>query len=238
MSRRLLDIFVAVGGLVALCLPLGVILLLVWRQDGHSPFYVADRAGIGGKPFRMIKIRSMVINADRSGVESTSANDERITPLGHFIRRWKIDEVSQLWNVLKGDMSLVGPRPNTLNAVAGYADWERQLLEVRPGITDFSSIVFSDEGDILKGSIDPDTDYDRLIRPWKGQLGVLYVRNANLQLNIGLIYLTVLAIVSKERALTMLQTMLHSIGCDEMLMRVVSRKETLEELSRFASMHD
>lgn len=228
MARRLLDIIVAALGLLALALPLGVILLLVWRQDRHSPFYIADRAGRGGRPFRMVKVRSMIIHADKSGVESTSASDNRITPLGHFIRRWKIDELSQLWNVLKGDMSLVGPRPNTMNEVASYAPWEQELLSVRPGITDFSSIVFSDEGDILKESADPDGDYTRLIRPWKGRLGVLYVRNASLWLNVRLIWLTMLGIVSKRRVLEALQRLLAKAGASPELLAVARRDCPLE----------
>ena len=149
MVKRALDLTVALLALVVLSPLFAAILFLVWRQDGHSPFYVADRAGRDGRPFKMIKIRSMVVNADRTGVESTSANDGRITALGHFIRRWKLDELSQLWNVLRGDMSLVGPRPNTLRAIEGYSSAEQRLLDARPGITDFSSIVFSDEGAIL-----------------------------------------------------------------------------------------
>lgn len=227
MARRLLDILASALGLLVLALPLGIILLLVWRQDGHSPFYVADRAGLGGTPFRMVKIRSMVMNADATGVESTSASDNRITPLGHFIRRWKVDELSQLWNVLKGDMSLVGPRPNTMNEVATYAPWERALLNVRPGITDFSSIVFSDEGDILKDSTDPDGDYTRLIRPWKGRLGLLYVNNASLWLNLRLIWLTVVAIVSKQRALDAVTAILRPLGAEAKLLEVAARRTPL-----------
>jgi lipopolysaccharide/colanic/teichoic acid biosynthesis glycosyltransferase len=231
MLRRSLDIIAAAGGLTVLALPLGVILFLVWLQDRHSPFYIADRAGRGGKPFRMVKVRSMVINADKSGVESTSASDNRITPLGHFIRRWKVDELSQLWNVLIGDMSLVGPRPNTMNEVALYADWERELLSVRPGITDFSSIVFSDEGDILKDSTDPDAEYTRLIRPWKGRLGLLYVRHASLGLNVRLIWLTVLAIFDKQRALQALQPVLRRAGASVDELSVARRTEPLESFS-------
>lgn len=229
MARRLLDIIAAAGGLLLLALPLGIILFLVRRQDGHSPFYIADRAGRGGRPFRMVKVRSMVIHADKSGVESTSASDSRITPLGHFIRRWKVDELSQLWNVLKGDMSLVGPRPNTMNEVALYTDWERELLSVRPGITDISSIVFSDEGEILKDSADPDADYTRLIRPWKGRLGMLYVRNASPWLNLRLIWLTVVALAGKECALAKLQPLLAQLGASVEEQRVARRQEPLEK---------
>lgn len=236
MGRRLFDILVAASGLFLLALPLGIILFLVWRQDRHSPFYIADRAGVGGKPFRMVKIRSMVTNADKSGVESTSANDNRITSLGHSIRRWKIDEFGQLWNVLKGDMSLVGPRPNTLNEVATYSAEERCLLANRPGITDFSSIVFSDEGDILADSQDPDADYGRLIRPWKSQLGLLYVRNASLLLNIQLIGLTIIAIVNKPQALASISGLLSRYEASEQLRQVALRQRSLEAFATPASM--
>jgi lipopolysaccharide/colanic/teichoic acid biosynthesis glycosyltransferase len=227
MLRRLLDILASFGGLVVLGLPLAIISFFVWRQDRHSPFYVANRVGRGGVPFRMVKIRSMVINADKTGVESTSAADARITPLGHFIRGWKIDELSQLWNVLKGDMSLVGPRPNTLNEVATYAPWERELLTMRPGITDFSSIVFSDEGAILKDSKDPDADYTRLIRPWKGKLGLEYVKHASVLLNLRLILLTVLAILNKQAALRGVVSLLQRYGADQALVEVSRRERDL-----------
>ena len=228
MSRRILDVFASGLGLIFLAVPLSLILLLVWRQDRHTPFYVADRAGLGGRPFRMIKIRSMVVNADRSGLESTKANDTRITQLGHFIRRWKIDELSQLWNVLKGDMSLVGPRPNTMNEVASYSDWEQELLAVRPGITDFASIVFSDEGDILEGSADAQSCYTTLIRPWKSQLGVLYVRNAGLSINLHLIIATIMAVFNKRRALGLLQPLLIRVGANPGLIEVARRDRPLK----------
>lgn len=229
MICRLFDIILSFLGLLVLALPLGIILLLVWRQDYHSPFYIADRVGTGGEAFRMIKIRSMIINADKSGVESTSADDNRITSLGHFIRRWKIDELGQLWNVLKGDMSLVGPRPNTLNEVATYAEWEHELLVVRPGITDFSSIVFSDEGEILRNSGDPDKDYSLLIRPWKGALGILYVRHSSLALNIQLIWATILAILDKRRALAALEPILLRCGAAPIILEIARREKPLRE---------
>jgi lipopolysaccharide/colanic/teichoic acid biosynthesis glycosyltransferase len=231
MGRRLLDIFASAFGLLILALPLGIILLLVWCQDRNSPFYIADRAGIGGKPFRMVKIRSMIVHADKNGVESTSVSDNRITPLGHFIRRWKVDELSQLWNVLKGDMSLVGPRPNTMNEVATYADWEKELLMVRPGITDFSSIIFSDEGEILKGSADPDGDYTRLIRPWKGQFGLIYANNPSLKLNVQIIFLTILAIFDKETSLAKLEKLLIQYNVNDTLRLVSSRKQPLKDFN-------
>lgn len=230
MARRLLDLLVATCGLLVLTLPLTIILFFVWRQDRHWPFYVAERAGIGGVPFRMIKIRSMVVGADKTGVDSTSASDNRITPLGHFIRQWKIDELGQLWNVLTGDMSLVGPRPNTLSEVSTYSAEEHRLLSTRPGITDFSSIVFSDEGEILRDSEDPVADYTRLIRPWKGKLGLLYVENRSLLLNIQLIWLTIVAIYNKQIALDRMQTLLVKLKCDPVVCKIASRTISLDSV--------
>jgi lipopolysaccharide/colanic/teichoic acid biosynthesis glycosyltransferase len=227
MSRRLLDFFAAALGLAALAIPLCVVLFLIWQQDWRSPFYVAPRAGRGGRPFRMIKARSMVVDADKSGVESTSANDGRITAIGHFVRRWKIDEVTQLWNVLTGDMSLVGPRPNTLREVQQYTSFERELLSVKPGITDIASIVFSDEGEILREAGDPDEAYRELIRPWKSRLGVVYVRNAGIVLDLQLIWLTLVAIANKPRALAGVTKILRRLGADAELVRVAGRQSPL-----------
>ena len=126
--------------------------LLIWLQDFKSPFYVADRVGKYGKLFKMIKFRSMIVNASSSGVDSTAEDDNRITNIGKIVRKFKIDEIPQLFNVFMGKMSFVGPRPNVLNETNLYSEIENKILTVRPGITDFSSIVFSDEGEILKGS--------------------------------------------------------------------------------------
>mgnify|MGYP000101901290 CR=1 FL=1 len=115
MLKRLFDVTASAFGLVVASPVLLPVMFLVWLQDKHSPFYVAPRVGRNDEPFKMIKLRSMVINADKSGVDSTSANDNRITAVGQFIRRYTLDELTQLWNVFKGDMSLVGPRPCLLN---------------------------------------------------------------------------------------------------------------------------
>ena len=113
--KRLFDIFISLLGLVILSPVLLTFMYLVYRQDKNSPFYVASRVGKNGVMFKMLKLRSMSVNADKSGVDSTSVDDIRITPIGHKIRRYKLDEFTQLWNVLIGDMSLVGPRPNVLS---------------------------------------------------------------------------------------------------------------------------
>ena len=227
MVKRLIDFFSSALGLLLVSPVMLPVMLLVWLQDRHSPFYIADRAGFRGKNFRMVKLRSMVINADKSGVDSTSTNDRRITAVGHFIRRFKLDELSQLWNVIIGDMSLVGPRPNVASEVARYTEEEMGLLEAKPGITDISSIVFSDEGDILSDSEDPDLDYNRLIRPWKSRLGLLYIENQGLLLDLSLIALTVVAIVSKRRALMALSWILHRLDAPDELIAVSERRTEL-----------
>ena len=155
MVKRLMDITAAAAGLLILSPILITVAFIVYLQDFHNPLYIAPRVGKQRKMFNMVKLRSMIVAADKSGVDSTSSDDKRITWIGRFIRKIKLDEITQLWNVLIGDMSLVGPRPNVERDVAIYTEEELHLLDVRPGITDFSSIVFSDEGDILKGSLNP-----------------------------------------------------------------------------------
>jgi lipopolysaccharide/colanic/teichoic acid biosynthesis glycosyltransferase len=228
--KRLFDVTASAIGLVLASPVLLPVMFLVWRQDRHSPFYVAPRVGLNDQPFKMIKLRSMVINADKSGVDSTSANDNRITAVGQFIRRYKLDELTQLWNVLKGDMSLVGPRPNVKRETDLYTPVERKLLDVRPGITDISSIVFSDEADILKGQPDPDIAYNQLIRPGKSMLGLLYIENQSLWLDIRLCFLTVVAILSREKALAGVQKILISINAPNDMLQLAQRKQPLMPL--------
>lgn len=221
--KRLVDIVISLIGLLISAPLLLPVIIIIWLQDFRSPFYIAPRVGKNGRDFKMVKLRSMVVGADRTGVDSTSNKDPRITPIGRFIRAYKLDELSQLWNVLIGDMSLVGPRPNVRKAVEQYTPFELHLLSVRPGITDISSIVFSDEGDILKESKDPDLDYDRLIRPWKSRLGILYVENYSLSLDLHLVILTGIAVFSREKALVGIERILWALRADETLIRVASR---------------
>ena len=176
----------------------------------------------------MIKIRTMVKNADASKVDSTSADDARITAVGHVIRKCKVDEIPQLINVLLGHMSLVGPRPNVERDVALYTEEEKQLLTVRPGITDISSIVFSDEGDILAGRPDPDLAYNQLIRPWKSRLGILYVEKRSLVLDIKLIFLTLGVIVDRASVLKKISSIVSLLGGSRELVNVCLRDAELQ----------
>ena len=225
--KRIIDILASFIGLLLLSVPLLFLMFLVWRQDGYSPFYIAPRVGKDGSLFRMIKLRSMVINADKNGVDSTSKDDRRITKIGIFIRRFKFDELMQLWNVLVGDMSLVGPRPNVLSDTSLYTLEENILLKARPGITDLSSIVFSDEGDILEGVIDPDLTYNQLIRPWKSRLGIFYIRNRSNLLDIQIIFFTIIGILSKKKALNWICGLLENFGADPQLIAISRRDSKL-----------
>ena len=221
--KRVMDIVISLGGLVLISPILLLGILLIWMQDHCSPFYIAPRVGRNGRMFNMVKLRSMIVGADETGVDSTSANDSRITPLGHFVRKYKLDEITQLWNVLKGDMSLVGPRPNVKRETDLYTQEEQELLSVRPGITDFASIVFSDENDILKSCDDPDIGYNQLIRPWKSRLGLLYIRNRSILLDLKIVWLTAVAIVSRNRALKGVNKILCKLAVPEDVIEVSKR---------------
>jgi lipopolysaccharide/colanic/teichoic acid biosynthesis glycosyltransferase len=143
----------------------------------------------------MVKFRTMVVNADRMGGPSTADDDPRITGIGKTLRRLKLDELPQLFNVLKGEMSLVGPRPEVPQEVARYTEEERELLSVRPGITDWASVRFRDEGAILKGSADPHETYLRVIRAEKMRLGLAYVRDRSLETDMRILAATLKALV-------------------------------------------
>ena len=224
MIKRLFDILASLFGLLITSPILLLVMFLVWKEDKGSPFYIALRSGRNGATFNMVKLRSMLVGADKSGVDSTSSNDMRITPIGHKIRRYKLDELFQLWNVLIGDMSLVGPRPNVKTETDLYTNVEKELLSVRPGITDFSSIVFSDEGEILEGKKDPDLTYNQLIRPWKSRLGLIYVENQSFLLDIRLIIYTMVAIISKKRALNWVVNQLKIMNVDSDVVNISKRK--------------
>ena len=227
MIKRFFDFSAAFCGLLLLSPFLLISIFLIWFQDFNSPFYIAPRMRHKGVKFNMIKLRSMVVNADKIGGTSTSGTDSRITWVGRTIRRYKLDELPQLWNVLIGEMSLVGPRPQAERDASLYSDVENNLFEVRPGITDFSSIVFSDEGEILAGSKNPDLKYNQVIRPWKSRLGLFYVQNHSILIDLQIIILTVLSIISRPMALRGVQRILKKLGASESLVEVVGRSALL-----------
>lgn len=221
--KRVVD-FLASLLILILTLPLLLITaLMIWLGDRHSPFYVAPRVGKDCKVFQMIKFRSMTVGADRTGVDSTAGSDIRITRIGKLIRKTKIDELPQLLNVLRGEMSIVGPRPNVMREVQAYTFEERQLLRVRPGITDLASIVFSDEGDLLDGSPDPDLLYNQIIRPWKSRLGLLYIHNQRSSIDFKIIFLTIVNAFFRRLALLGVNKVLVSLSAGSELVEVSKR---------------
>ncbi len=196
--KRAFDIVFSLAGLILLA---PVLLAVAWsiRREDHGPvFYRGERIGLGGRPFRIFKFRTMVVDAEKLGASSTGQDDPRITRVGAFLRARKLDELPQLINVLVGDMSLVGPRPQVRWAVDLYTPEERLALSVRPGITDPASLRFSNEGELLKGSPDPDREYMEKIHPEKMRLSLEYIRRQSLWLDVKIILQTLGKITKRE----------------------------------------
>jgi lipopolysaccharide/colanic/teichoic acid biosynthesis glycosyltransferase len=193
LTKRLFDLLIATVALMVLSPVLAVVAILIYLHDGGPVFYRGQRVGLGGREFAILKFRTMVVNADRIGGSSTADDDPRTTTVGKWLRRYKLDETPQLWNVVVGEMSLVGPRPQVAWAVARYTPEERILLSVRPGITDPASVRFANEGEILKGHSDPDRAYLEIIHPEKMRLSIGYLRSRNFLSDLKVIAATVRA---------------------------------------------
>lgn len=164
-------------------------------NDFGPVFYKAPRVGKDGKIFKMFKYRTMVVNADKIGASSTTKSDSRITGVGKYLRKYKLDELPQLINVLIGNMSIVGPRPDVKKFTDMFTEEEKAILSVKPGITDYASIWNSDEGKILEGAEDPDKAYLELIWPDKKGLQLKYVKERSFWVDIKIIFLTLTAII-------------------------------------------
>jgi lipopolysaccharide/colanic/teichoic acid biosynthesis glycosyltransferase len=194
-AKRATDVVLAAAGLV-LTGPLFLVLGLWIKLDSKGPvFYRGRRAGWRGRPFDVLKLRTMVANAEQLGGAESPADDPRITRAGGFLRRFKFDELPQLINVIKGEMSLVGPRPEVLDEVRRYTARERQLLSVRPGITDWASIRFRNEDELLRGSRDAHLAYHQKIRPDKIRLGLEYVEKRSLLVDFKILLQTLRAVI-------------------------------------------
>lgn len=228
IAKRLLDLSFSLLVIILLAPLMAGTMLLVWAADGHTPLFRGLRVGRNGGDFRMVKLRSMEPDTEYAGAASASGTDSRITMIGATMRRYKLDELPQFWNVVRGEMSIVGPRPNTRRrGVDCYTAREMDLLTVRPGVTDIASIVFSDEADILAGSRDPDQLYDDVIRPWKSRLGLLYIEHRSLSVDLAIIALTGIALVSKQSALRGVEAILARWDADEELRRISRRSVPL-----------
>ena len=201
--KRGMDIIMALTG-IALGSPLMLVVAIAIKLGSKGPvFYRGVRVGRYGVPFRMFKFRTMRADADKTGVHSTSNDDPRITSVGRFLRNHKLDELPQLINILKGEMSLVGPRPEVPYYVDMFTVEEKAILSVRPGFTDWASLWNSDEGAVLAGSPDPEKTYMEKIRPEKIRLQLEYVRRHTLATDIAILFQTVRAVLFRTRPAAM-----------------------------------
>ena len=231
VKKRIFDITFSFIGLVFVIPFITPFIFLIWLQDFENPFYIADRVGLNFRKFKIIKLRSMIVKADKSKVDSTSANDPRITKVGTIIRKLKLDELTQLFNVFKGEMSFVGPRPNVERETNLYSNEEKELLKVKPGITDFASIVFSDESEILKDYQNPDIAYNQLIRPRKNFLALTYIKNKSITLDIKIILLTIFAFMNKRKTLSLIVRILRSYETPEAIIEMARRNNKLTPMA-------
>lgn len=195
--KRLFDIVASSLGLIVLS-PLFVVLAVWIKADSEGPiFYRQTRVGRNNKNFRLFKFRSMRPGSDRAGLITVGGRDPRVTRSGYYIRKYKLDEFPQLINVLKGDMSLVGPRPEVRKYVDMYTAKQKRVLSVRPGITSLASIRYRNENDILAASEDPDRTYIEQVMPDKLAIDLEYVEHAGLLTDIKLIFTTFREIITK-----------------------------------------
>lgn len=209
MIKRGFDVILSSFGFISL-LPISMLIALLITLDSKGPvFYRGIRIGRFGRPFRIYKFRTMVADAENIGGPSTANDDPRITRVGKALRKYKLDELPQLINVLKGEMSLIGPRPEVPHYVAMYNEEERAILQLRPGLTDWASLWNSDEGSILAGSDDPDKAYLELIRPTKIKLQLEYVTNHSLWVDLKILILTVLKVFQNNRVPAEIQSALR-----------------------------
>lgn len=192
---RFYDILFSIIGLVILSPLFTVLYLLIRIESQGGGFYSQERIGKNGKPFKLFKFRSMRIGSDKKRLITIGEKDNRITKTGFILRKYKLDELPQLWNVFIGDMSLVGPRPEVKKYTDLYTEEQKQVLQVRPGITDWASIKYVDENKILGESKDPDDAYVNLIMPNKIKLNMVYIQHQTLGEYFKIIFTTFKEIV-------------------------------------------
>jgi lipopolysaccharide/colanic/teichoic acid biosynthesis glycosyltransferase len=188
--KRFIDLTLSFLGLLILSPFLLFIMALIVIESKGGVFYVQERIGLHKKPFRLYKFRSMRPNADKGGLLTVGSRDHRITRIGYFIRKFKIDELPQLFNVLKGEMSLVGPRPEVSKYVALYNEHQLKVLSVKPGITDWASLKYFEESDLLAKSTDPDKTYIEEIMPAKLNINLAYIQQHSLKEDFKIVFLT------------------------------------------------
>jgi len=193
--KRFFDVLFS-GVLIIVLVPLGIVVsILIVLDDFGSPFFVQQRVGLNGKNFGLLKFRSMRKNAESKGQLTVGMKDNRITRSGYFIRKYKIDELPQLVNVFLGEMSVVGPRPEVPKYVLLYNEAQQNVLSIKPGITDFASIEYVRENELLSASSDPEKTYIEEIMPAKLELNLKYLREQSFLTDMKIILQTIKAIL-------------------------------------------
>ncbi|HEC66944.1 MAG TPA: sugar transferase [bacterium] len=199
MGKRIFDLFFSLIGLVILS-PLFLVIAMLIKLDSEGPiFFRQERVGLRGRLFNIYKFRTMAANAEKIGGQITVGQDSRITRIGRSLRRFNLDELPQLINVSKGEVSLVGPRPELPKYVELYSEEQKRVLSVKPGMTDYASIKFNKENEILAGSSHPEDDYVRKITPQKIILNLKYINDQSLLLDFKLILRTLNEILGEIR---------------------------------------
>ena len=192
---RFLDIIFSFIG-IALLSPLFLFVALVVKLNSAGPiFYRQMRVGKNSSDFSLFKFRTMRVNADQLGLLTVGGRDVRITSVGYFLRKYKLDELPQLWNVLIGDMSLVGPRPEVRKYVNYYSGEQLKVLSIRPGISDWASILYKNENEILEKSTNPEQDYIHKILPDKIRYNMIYIEKNTVQEYLKIIFVTIYRII-------------------------------------------
>ena len=192
MNKRVFDILAALFGLVA-CSPILVVVALLIKLDSHGPiFFKQIRMGRGFRPFHIFKFRTMIQDSSRQGGPLTVGNDPRITRIGQILRRYKVDELPQLINILKGDMSLVGPRPEVPYYVEMFQTEYQEILKVRPGLTDVASLRYMEEEVVLKNADRPEQEYQTRVLPEKLRLAAIYIHHSSFSFDLAIIMQTLI----------------------------------------------
>jgi lipopolysaccharide/colanic/teichoic acid biosynthesis glycosyltransferase len=194
MLKRLFDLIASIIGLIIL-LPIFLIIAIIIKTNSKGPiFYRQWRVGLNNSEFRVFKFRSMYMDADKRGLLTVGGRDPRVTPIGYYLRKYKIDELPQLINVLVGDMSLVGPRPEVRKYVDYYTAEQMKVLTVKPGMTDNASIEFIDENELLSKAENPEEYYIKELIPLKTKIYLAYVENQSFLIDLQIIFKTVVKI--------------------------------------------
>jgi lipopolysaccharide/colanic/teichoic acid biosynthesis glycosyltransferase len=194
--KRAFDIVASLSGLICISPFLIIICVIVGLTSKGGVFYFQERIGLNGIPFRLFKFRTMFTNSDKKGLLTVGDRDPRITPIGYYLRKYKLDELPQLLNVVIGNMSIVGPRPEVKKYVDLYSEEQRRVLLVKPGITDYASLNYFDENELLAKTQNPEQTYIEEIMPAKLKLNAQYISEVGFVTDIKIIFKTLKRIVS------------------------------------------